>query len=96
MELLYPISDRNSISRIKLPIDTHPITVQYSLDRQSFLFLLQSESFPHVEPGEEIPCLDSELWSVARSQVILKANYRTEDKVIQKLVDENELKEEHK
>ena len=74
MELLYPVSDTNLISKLKLPEDVRPITVQYSLDRQSFLFLLESENFPLVKPGEEIPYLDSELWRVARHQVILEDN----------------------
>ncbi|MDD3915348.1 MAG: hypothetical protein PHF76_11970 [Bacteroidales bacterium] len=74
MELLFPIGRSNTISKIKLPEDVHPITVQYSLDRQSFLFLLESENFPLVNPGEEIPYLDSESWGVARHQVILEDN----------------------
>lgn len=74
MELLYPIGRGNTISKIKLPEDVHPITVQYSLDRQSFLFLLESENFPLVKMGEEIPYLDNEWWSVTRNQVIMGEN----------------------
>ncbi len=78
MNILYPIGDGNIISRIKLPEDVHPITVRYSMGRQTFLFLLESEAFPHVEPGEEIPYIEGEWWSVSRNKVVLEANYSTE------------------
>lgn len=81
-DLLYPIGNKNIISRIKLPEDVHPITVRYSQDRQSFLFLLESESFPHVEPGMEIPYLKGDYWCVARNQVM------TDETVIKKYLED--------
>lgn len=78
MELLCPASDGYTISKLKLPEDVNPITVHYSLDRQSFLFLLESESFPPVEPGAEIPYLNGEWLRIPR----MDENYQTDKEYV--------------
>lgn len=70
LSMLYPISEINIISRLKLPGDVYPVSVWYRPERKSFEFLLESESFEPVKPGEYVPEMDSEQVVVSRSQIV--------------------------